>query len=135
MQPDPGWRPHLHGAPNSISTVPHWHSTEDEWFYIIKAGEGARIVLYEDGNTESREEEVKMGDFFGFPAATKIGHAYKTGADEMVYFVGGTRKEMDVAHYPAAKMKAVVDRTGPGLTYWTVKEEHVLTPKDQPFKK
>jgi len=124
--------------PNNISTVPHWHSNEDEWFYIIKAGEGARIVLYEDGMTEPREEEVKTGDFFGFPAATKTGHAFKTGAGEMVYLVGGARKEVDVVHYPAIKMKAVVDRTGPGV-YWGVKEEHMLAGqlalKNQPLKK
>lgn len=123
--------------PNNISTVPHWHSNEDEWFYVIKAGEGARLVLYsegEDGNIESREEEVKTGDFLGFPATTKTGHTFKTGADEMVYLVGGTRQPVDVVHYPAIKMKAIIDRTGPGLM-WGVKEEHVLTPKIQPFKR
>ena len=120
--------------PNNISTVPHWHSNEDEWFYVIKAGEGARIVLYEDGATEPKEEEVKTGDFFGFLATTKTGHTFKTRADEMVYLAGGTRKEVDVVHYPAAMVKAVIDRTGPGLM-WGVKEEHVLTPKIQPFKK
>ena len=122
--------------PNNISTVPHWHSNEDEWCYVIKAGEGVRIVLYEDGKAEPREEEVKTGDFYGFPASTKIGHAFKTGAEEIVYLVGGSRKEMDVVHYPAIKMKAVIDRTGPGHgMYWGVKEEHVLVPENQPFKK
>lgn len=120
--------------PNNISTVPHWHSNEDEWFYVIRAGEGTRIVLYEEGKAEPREEEVKTGDFFGFPATTKTGHAFKTGEDEMVYLCGGSRKEVEVVHYPAIKMKAVIDRTGPGLM-WRVKEEHVLTPKVQPFKK
>ena len=52
----------------------------------------------------------------------------------MVYLVGGTRKEVEVVHYPAIKMKAILDRTGPGLM-WGVKEEHVLTPKNQPFNK
>ena len=120
--------------PDTISTVPHWHSNEDEWFYVIKAGEGARVVLYEDGKKEPREEEVKTGDFFGFPATTKTGHAFKTGVDDLVYLVGGARKEVDVVHYPAIKMKAVIDRTGPALM-WGVKEEHILTPKIQPFKK
>ena len=120
--------------PNNISTVPHWHSNEDEWFYVIRAGEGARIVLYEDGKAEPKEEEVKTGDFLGFPATTKTGHAFKTGADEMVYLVGGTRKEVEVVHYPAMKIKAVIDRTGPGLM-WGVKEEHVVVPENQPFTK
>ena len=121
--------------PNNTSTVPHWHSNEDEWFYVIKAGEGGRLVLYEDGKTEPGEEEVKTGDFFGFPAATKTAHTFKTGADEMVYIVGGARKDVDVVHYPEMKMKAVLDRTGPAPIYWGVKEEHVLTPNNQPFKK
>lgn len=119
--------------PNNISTVPHWHSNEDEWFYVIKAGEGARIVLYEDGATEPKEEEVKTGDFFGFPAATKTGHAFKTGADEMIYLLGGSRRPIEIAHYPALKMKAIIDRSSPGAM-WGVKEEHLIT-RDLPSKK
>jgi len=126
---------HLYTVPpNNTSTVPHWHSNEDEWFYVIRAGEGARLILYEDGKPEPKEEEVKTGDFFGFPAATKTGHAFKTGAEEMIYLCGGTRKEVEVVHYPEKKMKAVLDRTGPALM-WGVKEEHVLVPENQPFKK
>lgn len=83
-------------------------------------------MLYEDGKEEPREEEVKTGDFFGFPAATKIGHMFKTGEDEMTYLLGGTRKDIEVAHYPAIKTKAVIDRSG-GI-YWGVKEENILVP-------
>jgi uncharacterized cupin superfamily protein len=113
--------------PNNISTVPHWHSHEDEWFYIIKAGEGARILLYEDGESEPRDEEVKTGDFFGFPAGKKLAHAFKTGADEMVYLVGGSRKDVEVCHYPVIKTKGVIDRGG--RIYWGVKEEHIFVPE------
>jgi uncharacterized cupin superfamily protein len=120
--------------PGNISTVPHWHSNEDEWFYIIRAGEDARIVLYEDGAAEPGEGQVKTGDFFGFPAATRTGHVFKSGSDELVYIVGGSRKEVDVVHYPAIKMKAIIDRTGPDL-YWGVKEESMITPKNLPSKK
>lgn len=116
--------------PGNISTVPHWHSHEDEWFYIIKAGEGARIVIHE--KDEIREEEVRTGDFFGFPAATKISHMFKTGSDELVYLVGGSRKEAEVVHYPLLQMRAVIDRTGP--TFWGVKEEDIMVPK-QPFSR
>jgi len=126
---------HLNTLPaNNISTVPHWHSNEDEWFYIIKAGEGARIVLYEDGKSEPRDEEVKTGDFFGFPAATKIGHMFKTGAGELVYLVGGSRKGVDVVHYPTHKVKGVIDRSGPGLVYWGAKEEDIVV-RELPQKK
>ena len=117
--------------PDNTSTVPHWHSNEDEWFYVIRAGEGARIVLYEDGEAEPKEEEVKTGDFFGFPAATKTGHAFRSGPDEMVYLVGGSRKDVDVVYYPTMKTRGIIDRTGPGAM-WGVKEEHVRTPNYQP---
>lgn len=120
--------------PNNISSAPHWHSNEDEWFYITKAGEGARIVLYEDGQAEPREEEVKTGDFFGFSAGNKIGHMFQTGADELVYLVGGSRKDVEVVHYPAHKMKGVIDRSGPGLVYWGAKEEHIVV-RELPVKK
>jgi len=126
---------HLNSIPpNNISTVPHWHSNEDEWFYVIKAGEGARIVLYEDGKAEPREEEVKTGDFFGFPAATKIGHMFKTGADELVYLVGGSRQDVEVVHYPKHKVKAVIDRAGLEPVYWGVKEDDIQV-RELPFKK
>ena len=51
-----------------------------------------------------------------------------------MYLVGGTREEAEVVRYPAAKMKAVVDRTGPKLM-WGVKGENMMSPKSQPFKK
>lgn len=109
--------------PHNSSSVPHWHSTEDEWFYIIKAGPDTRVVLH-DASTELREEPVQAGEFYGFPAASKIAHAFKTGETELVYLAGGSRKELEVVHYPGQAKRIVLDRTG-AVPSWAADEVHV----------
>ena len=120
--------------PHNSSSVPHWHSTEDEWFYIIKAGSDTRIVLH-DASTERREEPVKPGEFYGFPAANKTAHAFKTGETELVYLAGGSRKELEVVHYPGQAKRIVLDRTG-AVSSWTADEADVKDIKvpERPIK-
>jgi uncharacterized cupin superfamily protein len=120
--------------PHNTSSVPHWHSTEDEWFYIIKAGPDTRIILH-DASAESREEPVQPGEFYGFPAASKTAHAFKTGETELVYLSGGSRKELEIVHYPGKSKRIVLDRTGSGRS-WTTDETHVKETKvpERPIK-
>jgi len=114
-----------HLPPNNVSTLLHWHSREDEWYYIIKASEDARLLIHEvDRDNTTREEEIRIGDFFGFPAGTKTGHALKSGQSELVYLVGGSRKQLDVVHYPVKGSRLIVDRTG-AVPSWTVEESNV----------
>jgi uncharacterized cupin superfamily protein len=111
--------------PNNISTLVHWHSMEDEWFYIIKASEDARILIHEvEQDNVTREKEIQTGDFLGFPAGTKIGHGFKSGESELIYLMGGSREQLDVVHYPAAGKRLVIDRTD-GSRSWTVEEKYV----------
>jgi len=110
-------------APHNSSSVPHWHSTEDEWFYIIKAGPDTRIILH-DVSTDLREEPVQAGEFYGFPAASKTAHAFKTGESELVYLSGGSRKELEVVHYPGQSKRIVLDRTG-SASSWVTEEANV----------
>ena len=113
--------------PQNSSSVPHWHSTEDEWFYIIKAGPDTQIILH-DASTGLREEPVKSGEFYGFPAASKTAHAFKTGETELVYLAGGSRKELEVVHFPGQSKRIVLDRTG-STPSWTTEEAHVKNAK------
>lgn len=121
--------------PHNSSSVPHWHSTEDEWFYIIKSGPDTRIILH-DASAEPREESVQPGEFYGFPAASKTAHAFKTGDSELMYLAGGSRKELEVVHYPGQAKRIVLDRTG-AVPSWSADEVHVKDTKvpDRPIKR
>jgi uncharacterized cupin superfamily protein len=79
----------------------HWHSAEDEFFYILQAGDDARLLINEtDEKKRTREEKMKAGDFLGFPAGVKNGGALKTGSSQLIYLVGGNKKQLKVVHYP-----------------------------------
>ncbi|PIL26861.1 hypothetical protein GSI_11041 [Ganoderma sinense ZZ0214-1] len=124
----------------ATSTTLHWHSHEDEWFYVLQAGDGARLLVWEPDEHSSsggrgggeeitpREERVQAGDFVGFKAGVRRAHAFRAGEEEeMVYLVGGSREPLDVSHYPTAGKRQVVDLTGPDLDVgsWTVEEKEV----------
>jgi uncharacterized cupin superfamily protein len=77
------------------------------------------------GRLTTREEEVKAGDFLGFPAGTKTAHAFRAGDGPLVYLCGGTRAKADVCSYPELGRKLVVDRTN-GLKTWMVNEADII---------
>jgi len=72
----------------------------------------------------TKQKKIQTGDFLGFPAGTKNGHALKSGDSELVYLVGGSRKMLDIAHYPDKGQRLVIDRTGP-VSSWVVEEKDV----------
>nr|GAT46568.1 predicted protein [Mycena chlorophos] len=88
--------------PNMVSTVEHYHDCDDEWFFILK---GSGLLLGEGGGTA-----VNEGDFIGFPAGSKIPHAFKAGTDGMEYLTGGSRVPLDMSHYPGLKKARLVNR-------------------------
>lgn len=100
-------------APHTLTTVLHWHNSDDEWIYVLDAGVGgATLLILPPGADAPVEEPLKTGDFLGFAAGRRDAHACRAGETELVYLVGGTRKEIDVCVYPAEGKKLVVDRTG-----------------------
>ncbi|KIJ38722.1 hypothetical protein M422DRAFT_33133 [Sphaerobolus stellatus SS14] len=84
------------------STIPHWHSAEEEWFYILE-GKGYAVIIDDTEGTQ-REVEVEKGDFLGFPGgfeARRFAHAFRSSKEgELVYLCGGTRVDTDAVHYP-----------------------------------
>jgi len=117
--------------PDTTSTTLHWHSHEDEWFYIVEAGENAVLLLREGGQTdaeeataETKEIRVRKGDFLGFPGGQRNAHALRSGDAELVYLMGGSREPLDVTHYPEIGKRKVTDQTGRGLT-WAVEDRDV----------
>lgn len=111
-----------HLPPNEISTVLHWHSHEDEWFYIIDAADDSVVLLREGNNTETAEVKISQGDFLGFPANSKRAHAFRSGSGTLVYLAGGSREDLDVSHYPEVGCRRITDRHG---TDWIVNEDSV----------
>ncbi len=125
----------------ATSTTLHWHGNDDEWMYILDAGEGSVLLIWEPpavplpsstatatsgrANVVPREEALRSGDFLGFKAGVERAHALRAGAKEMVYLLGGSRVPLDVTHYPEAG-KRMVAEPAPGEVSWTVEEQHVV---------
>ncbi|HEV7732536.1 MAG TPA: cupin domain-containing protein [Candidatus Binatia bacterium] len=78
--------------PGRESFVYHSHQHEEEFVFIL----GGRGLLEIDGT----EHEVGPGDFAGFPtpsAAHQLRNPFDT---DLVYLMGGERREMEVADFP-----------------------------------
>ena len=98
--------------PGITTTTLHWHSQDEEWFYMLEAGEnGATLLTISEGETEPKEEKVAKGDFIAFPSNTPTAHAFRAGSEELVYLCVGTREPVDVCTYPLEQKKALIDRS------------------------
>ncbi|KAI0327643.1 hypothetical protein GY45DRAFT_1327420 [Cubamyces sp. BRFM 1775] len=123
--------------PDATSTTLHYHTHDDEWYYIIDAGEGAVLFLWEpeataDGQQDSapREEKIQSGDFFGFKAGASSvrAHALRAGEKEVVYLVGGSREQTDMSVYPLKGRRMIISRSQElGVQTWTVEEKDLKT--------
>jgi uncharacterized cupin superfamily protein len=90
--------------PGKESCVYHTHAAEEEWIYILSG----RAIAEIDGN----EHEVGPGDFMGFPTPSVAHHLRNAGDEEVVYLVGGERKDLEIAEFPhLGKMVVRVGRT------------------------
>lgn len=113
--------------PHTTSTSLHWHTHEDEWYYIVSAGDDAALVHRDlDGGdvgaAETQETKISAGDFLGFPAGVRMAHALRSGNEELVYLIGGSRASSDVCNYPELHKRVVISREGP---FWSVDENDV----------
>ncbi|KAI0699050.1 hypothetical protein C8T65DRAFT_660212 [Cerioporus squamosus] len=133
---------HLSRLPaGATSTTLHWHTHEDEWFYVLEAssdavlliweGEGEGAVSKEGEAVVPREEDVKPGDFLGFKAGVPRAHAFRAGTKDMVYLIGGSREDLDISHYPAERMSRVVG----GDVEYTFEDKSVTISEKKPYRK
>ena len=123
--------------PGATSTTLHYHTHDDEWYYIIDAGEGAKLLLWEpdtaaDGEEtrEPREENIQSGDFFGFKSGENNvrAHALRAGEKEVVYLIGGSREQTDMSVYPLKRQRMIISRSQEtGVQTWTVEEKDLKT--------
>lgn len=80
--------------PGAWSSQRHWHSTEDEFTYVL---EGEVVLVTGDG-----EEVLHAGDCAGFRAGDPNGHHLqnRSGADVVLLDIGSRRPETDAVDYP-----------------------------------
>ncbi|KAI0674680.1 hypothetical protein C8Q78DRAFT_952990, partial [Trametes maxima] len=120
-------------APGTTSTTLHYHTCDDEWYYIVEAGDGAALLLWEprtgkgegegEGEEEApREETIKAGDFLGFKGGVALAHGLKGGSGGVVYLVGGSREVADNSVYPLSGSRILTDRSKGGVQAWRVQE-------------
>jgi len=79
-------------APGKEANVVHSHGYEEEFFYILSGRGEAQI----DGESN----EVGAGDFMAFRTPS-VHHGLRNPFDEdLVYLVGGEKREFEVAEFP-----------------------------------
>jgi uncharacterized cupin superfamily protein len=81
------------------SCIYHSHFCEEEFLYIL-AGRGIAEI-------DSEEHDVGAGDFLGF-AAPSVAHSLRNPFDEdLVYLVGGERREVEIGDFPHLKKRVL----------------------------
>lgn len=84
--------------PGAWSAQRHWHTSEDEFVYIL---EGELVLVSDDG-----EQTLGSGTAAGFPAGKRDGHHLVNRSDKPARFIEiGTRAESDEGEYPDIDMK------------------------------
>ena len=78
--------------PGKESFVYHCHEREEEWLYILSGNGTAEI----DGG----EYAVGPGDFMGFPTPSVAHHLRNSGAEDLVYLMGGENRDVEVSTFP-----------------------------------
>jgi uncharacterized cupin superfamily protein len=83
--------------------VYHSHQHEEEWIYVLS---GRAIAEIGDA-----ELEVGAGDFMGFPTPSVGHHLRNASGEDLVYLMGGERREMEVADFPKHGRRMYRSRT------------------------
>jgi len=78
--------------PGKESFVYHAHQREEEWVYIL-SGRGVAEI-------DNQEHPVGPGDFMAFPTPSAAHHLRNTGAEDLVYLMGGENLHCDVVDFP-----------------------------------
>lgn len=92
----------LHLPKGAWSAQRHWHSSEDEFIYVL-SGEVTLV-------TDAGAEILRAGDATGFKAGEQNGHCLQNHSDvDALLLEIGSRMEGDVAHYPDIDLIARAD--------------------------
>lgn len=83
--------------PGQRSFLPHAHAAQEEFVFII-SGVGVLVI-------DEEEDEVRAGDFVGFPTDGSVHQLRNDGTSDLVYLMGGERTSMDVVSFPTIGKK------------------------------
>ncbi len=90
----------VHIPPGKESFIYHSHQFEEEFIYIL-SGRGIAEI-------DGEEFEVGAGDFMGFPTPSVAHHLCNPFNEDLVYLMGGERREMEIADFPRLKKRLFV---------------------------
>lgn len=105
-------------APGKESFVYHSHAREEEWIYIL-AGAGTAEI-------DGEEYEVGPGDFMGFPTPSVAHHLRNTGSEDLVYLMGGERRDFEIADFPRLNKRMV--RAGDKVEIYDIDQARPFAP-------
>ncbi len=89
-------------APGDISSLRHWHTTEDEFLIVLS---GTFALIEDEGATP-----MAAGEVAAFPAGRANGHHMRNDGDGLATFlVLGTRAVRGTCHYSDADLMAEDD--------------------------
>jgi uncharacterized cupin superfamily protein len=87
--------------PGKDSFIYHSHQSEEEFIYIL-SGRGVAEI----GDDEI---EVGPGDFMGFPTPSVAHHLTNPFEEDLVYLMGGERRDIELADFPRLGKRLVRD--------------------------
>lgn len=88
--------------PGRDSFAYHTHHFEEEFVYIL-SGRGMADV-------DGREIEVGPGDFLGFKAPSVAHHLRNPFQEDLVYLMGGERRDFEIADFPRNGKRLIRNR-------------------------
>ena len=88
--------------PGKESFAYHSHHFEEEFLYIL-VGRGMADI-------DGQEVEVGPGDFLGFPAPSVAHHLRNPFDQDLVYMMGGERREFEIADFPRNHKRLIRNR-------------------------
>lgn len=80
----------------------HTHRFEEEFYYVLS---GRGVVLI-----DGEEHEVGPGDFIGFPSPSPPHIMTNPFDEDVVYLVGGERREFEIAEFPRHEKVLIRER-------------------------
>ncbi|MCX4247190.1 cupin domain-containing protein [Paraliomyxa miuraensis] len=86
--------------PGKESFLPHAHTTNEEWVYVLE-GRGHALI-------GEHEHEIGPGDFLGFPTDGTVHHLRNSGDVDLLFLQGGERNGFDVGLFPTIGKRMMV---------------------------
>ena len=94
--------------PGKESFLPHAHSAQEEWVYVL---EGTGTALIGD-----EEIAIGPGDFLGFPTDGTVHHLMNHGDADLVFLQGSERGGVEVGRFPTIGKRLLI--LGDGMAHF-----------------